>query len=155
MSHEYGLLAEQKAQTEVARSVLALLPEDATRIELTCRVLTSIARASFRAWFPDGRKEWVRASGRFDSAPVHELRRVMYRDGAGTWFSMKMSVTADGAMDADFNYDDEPDFGMSGVDPVAYVNDAKEFPRDLEHQPDWLKKRLEEGQARINASNRE
>ena len=60
-------------------------------------------------------------------------------DGDGRW-----------GMSATFNYDDEPDLGTS-LDPVAYVYDAKTFPRDDVHQPEWLKQRIAEGRARLAA----
>ncbi len=75
-----------------------------------------------------------------------ELRRVMYVDGSGTWFTAEVEVPRDGPAVARFDYDAEPDWQ---VPPGAreYVQDFKRFPRDAEHTPAWLADRLAEGTA--------
>lgn len=34
------------------------------------------------------------------------------------------------------------------MDPIAYAYDADKFPRDLEHQPEWLREQITQGQER-------
>jgi hypothetical protein len=60
---------------------------------------------------------------------AEDLRRVMYRPGAGTWFGAELTVTRHGSMDADFNYDDEPQWSRP-VEPAWYAQDLEKFPRD-------------------------
>lgn len=154
MSEMTGLFAERDLQQELARKLLTILPSGADRVVLECSVLSSTMTAYLDAYTSDGEMDSIPPGEFFVDELPQKLRAAMYRDAAGTWFSMRMTVTADGSMDADFNYDDEPDFGLGGVDPVAYVNDAKVFPRDEAHQPEWLRARLAEGRARIEKSTR-
>ncbi|PPG30293.1 hypothetical protein C5E10_12510 [Pseudoclavibacter sp. RFBG4] len=76
------------------------------------------------------------------------LRAASYREGAGTWFSAKFTVTAAGAFTAEYNYDEEPEWTHE-IDSIAYVTDQKHFPRDEEHQPEWEKAKLAEGRVWI------
>ena len=72
-----------------------------------------------------------------------DLRNVMYRPGAGTWFTATITIHGDGSLDADFNYDDEPDWTRP-VEPVWYRQDLEKFPRSDAAIPDWLRARLTE-----------
>ncbi|PDP84545.1 hypothetical protein CQJ94_28180 [Glycomyces fuscus] len=82
------------------------------------------------------------------SAPSHtgtllaDLRAGMYKDGKGTWFSMKYVITRPGRFKVRYNYDDDPNIAF----PTAwgFTNDLKYFPRDEEHIPDWLREKLRE-----------
>jgi hypothetical protein len=69
------------------------------------------------------------------------LRSAMYRPGVGTWFSAKITVTAEGSMDADFNYDDEPQWD-EGVPAHWFVTDLERFPREDSAIPEWLKAKI-------------
>lgn len=81
---------------------------------------------------------------------VDELRQVMYRSGAGTWFSMKFTVVAEpdsGArVEAAFNYDDMPDWVSTPV-PATFVADLLAFPRDSSNMPGWLTEQVERARA--------
>ena len=77
---------------------------------------------------------------------VEELRQVMYRSGAGTWFSLEFTVVAEpdtGAhAEAVFNYDDMPDWVSTPV-PATFVADLLAFPRDSSNMPGWLTEQVE------------
>jgi hypothetical protein len=75
------------------------------------------------------------------SIALRKLRAASYRDGSGTWFGLRLTVLPDGTAKAEYNYDDEPEWDAP-VDPVVYVNDLKKFPRDEEHQPEWLRQKV-------------
>ncbi|MFC5336904.1 hypothetical protein [Leucobacter denitrificans] len=47
-------------------------------------------------------------------------------------------------MDITFNYDDEPDWSRP-IRAFNYVLDLEDFPRDEEHIPAWLRKKVAEG----------
>jgi hypothetical protein len=80
---------------------------------------------------------------------IDELREVMYRPGAGTWFSVTWTLTksdtGEVAADVSFNYDEEPDWD-DPINPGLYGLDLEDFPRDEEHIPDWLRRRLAEAE---------
>ncbi|MDI2036943.1 hypothetical protein PJL15_04086 [Paenarthrobacter nitroguajacolicus] len=69
-----------------------------------------------------------------------------YKPGLGTWFSIKMVVTAAGSASAEYNYDDEPewDFPVGGA---AYVRDQEKYHRSEDMILGWLKQKLQEGRA--------
>ena len=73
---------------------------------------------------------------------LKDLRAGMYREGSGTWFSIKYTITRPGKFHVEYNYDEKPHI----LFPTAwgYTNDLKRFPRDDEHIPDWLRQKLTE-----------
>lgn len=78
---------------------------------------------------------------------LNELRKVMYTPGAGAWMSAQWTIIdlGDGHADAraTFNYDDEPRWSMP-VRAFNYAIDVRDFPRDADNIPDWLRQRLDE-----------
>jgi hypothetical protein len=75
------------------------------------------------------------------------MRGAMFQPGKGTWFSMSVTVTDAGKVSTDFNYDEDPQFDPP-IDPIAFVLDQEKFPRDPHNQPEWLRERIAEGEAR-------
>lgn len=76
---------------------------------------------------------------------VDELRAVMYKSGAGTWYSMEYTIDiVDGRANGStsFNYEDMPAWDMTPV-PLTFVEDLQEFPRDPQHIPAWLTEQIE------------
>ena len=73
-----------------------------------------------------------------------ELRRVMYRPGLGTWFSVSMTVWADGRSQVTYNYDQEPQTDYPPA-AISYLTDLNTYPIDEDKRPDWLKRRVVEG----------
>ena len=65
----------------------------------------------------------------------------MFRPGTGTWFTFMFTISDTGAVDARFNYDDEPEWSRP-QEPVLYVEDMERFPRDAAHTPAWLQEKL-------------
>lgn len=76
---------------------------------------------------------------------AESLRDVMYRSGAGTWFSATIAVSSAGKVSADFNYTDEPAWSAD-VAPILYVQDFEKYPREDAQMPDWLRQRLAEAE---------
>lgn len=154
MDDERGLMAEQEALAVVGRQLYRLIPEGARVVVFRAAVLSAVMSASAVAEAEDGSTSSLRLGGKLDSDDVDALRSLMYRPGSGTWFSLELTVTAQQSMTSRFNYEDEPDFGLGGVDPIAYVTDQDAFPRDEAHQPGWLKLKLAEGRARLAARDK-
>ncbi|MEU4384962.1 hypothetical protein [Promicromonospora sp. NPDC023805] len=73
---------------------------------------------------------------------AYELRAVMYRPDAGTWFTFTLDITSDGQAHSSFDYDGEPD--IPELAPTVYLTEQRKFPRNVENQPDWYKERLAE-----------
>ncbi|SMG29122.1 hypothetical protein [Agreia pratensis] len=156
MSDETGLYAQKEAFNEVGVLLYRLLGDGDTRIQYVATLLAPVTYEYVDAYnpagkleSPDGKFRSVRVSTELSKA-LAELRAASYREGAGTWFSIKITVTAAGAATAEYNYDEEPEWDAP-VDSVAYVADQEKFPRDVDKQPEWLKQKLAEGRAALAA----
>ena len=88
---------QKEAQEAVGRALLGVLPDGAESVVLRMGVLEPIMSGTIKATFPDGSSKGLRLGNRFDDNLVDRMREVMYREGSGTWFSVEMTVTADGA----------------------------------------------------------
>lgn len=155
-----GLDNEQASFNALGRALYILIQPGDTRIEYEINLLHGVGFARTRVFTPAGQKE--HKGERYESITTpfavlksaQDLRAARYREGNGTWFSAKIVVTAQGSASAEYNYDTEPE-GFPGdvvTDPAAYVEDQEFFPRNLSAQPEWLRQRLAEGQASIEAS---
>ncbi len=131
---------------EIAQLVLAEVPQPWDRAVLHFRALTTSAEDALFLVTGDQELKDFPPDDTIDL--LFALRRVMYVPGAGTWFSMELEITADGRTATRFNYDAEPSWALAPGD-ATYVEDLKMFPRDVEHQPAWLRERLARGRAQL------
>jgi hypothetical protein len=72
---------------------------------------------------------------------AEKLRDVMYRLGAGTWWSATFAVNSSGEVSANFDYDAEPAW-VDEIDRAWYAQDLNKYPRDDDAIPTWLRERL-------------
>lgn len=70
-----------------------------------------------------------------------ELRAVTAAAGLGAWFTISLTVRADGEVDASYDADTEPGF-LPPAGPADFARDVERFPRSVETQPPWLRERL-------------
>ena len=89
----------------------------------------------------DGGDERRTLAARDAKLAAERLRTLMYKPGAGTWFTMEVLVRREGTADARFDYDSEPAVPAPPSD-LAYAEDARVFSRDAAHTPDWLAAKL-------------
>lgn len=155
MTDQSGIGAEQEAFTELAKLLYRLLKPGDTSIEYVVSATEPVGRHLLAAYNAGGKHS--SPDGPFNDVPeasielsdaMDRLRAASYREGAGTWFSARIVVTAEGGATAKYNYDEEPEWD-SPLDPIAYVTDQAKFPRDVENQPEWLKQKLAEGRERL------
>lgn len=83
----------------------------------------------------DGAVDWRSELGDEIAIKCDDLREAMYQDGRGTWYNARLTLTADGDLESDFDYDSPPYEGKP--DPELLAEDQAEYPRDQEHLPDW------------------
>ena len=127
MAEPVGLFAEQEALADLERALASVLRPGDTELVLTASALASTSGGRLRAMNPEGTHE--SPEGRFNSAsmPVKamvaldKLRAASYREQVGTWYSVRVTLTAAGSMKAEYDYDNEPVWDAP-VDPVAYVH---------------------------------
>lgn len=133
------------AENEIVEAIASILY--AAREEDWAETAVEIAFAAgfsqFRTWFRisfDG--DWqptaryadrsVEIAGRFA-----DLRRLMYSaEGAGTWFSARLTVAAQGDYRSDYDFDGRPHFDPPAP-PGAFTEDLRLFPRDPARVPAW------------------
>lgn len=134
------LIRQQQLTEELARLVVRAAGEGWDLVRYTVRAVVPYYQDELDYRRHDGSVAKARVPD--ETLPlVDELRQVMYRTGAGTWFSARISVDGQHRMSADFDYDDEPDWEWP-VEPGWYVQDLQQFPRDPGAIPPWLRRQL-------------
>lgn len=150
MNDQGGPIAEREAINRLGKLLYPLLGPGDDRVEFVASVTGSTNEQKIRIFNPGGR--FSSSNGAFNDADgsyqlsraMKELRDAAYKPGSGTWFSIKMVVTATGSATTEYNYDDEPQWDFP-VDSAAYVRDQEKYPRDANMMPRWLKQKLQEG----------
>ncbi|RSN51861.1 DUF6881 domain-containing protein [Actinomadura sp. WAC 06369] len=82
--------------------------------------------------------------GRIDAGPVRELRDVMSAPGAGTWFTMYLTIERGTDVDARFDRDGRPPIDV----PIgsALAVDLERYPRSV--VPQWMRDDIAEAERR-------
>ncbi|MCL2419157.1 MAG: antitoxin YezG family protein [Conexibacteraceae bacterium] len=134
---------------EIAQRIVGVVSGEWSVVRYEIETVTSLQQDLIYVTRPDGNEDREVAPEEVVDLDI-ELRSVMYKPGAGAWFSATIVVTNTGSdtgsLDAHFNYDDEPGWDYP-VDPVVYLRDLERFPRDDSAIPDWLRQRLQEADA--------
>ncbi|GAB09219.1 hypothetical protein GOARA_033_00200 [Gordonia araii NBRC 100433] len=133
-----GLFEQQRAQQELGAEVARALPPEAESAVLAASMLTLAGQVGVQIAYADGRWERFAGDANVFFGPLKRLREAMYQDGLGTWYSAVLRVGRSGAVDGQFNYDEEPKWAEP-VAPGFYAADLARFPRDEENQPAWLR----------------
>lgn len=141
MTSEAPLPAQARLIGTVATELAAAVPGEWERVEFEVSVVDRYTAARCRV-VRDGRTlARITPAPRPPADSLAELRAAMHTPGAGTWFTMRLTITAAGRFITDFSYDDEPGFPVQ-PGPEAYARDLARFPRDADKQPSWLRERL-------------
>ena len=149
-----ALQAQSEILTEMSRDLLEAISGDWDHA--TFRAIKFGGQGSARL-------EIVGAAGgkrfgkfRTASSLASDLRRVMFVEGRGSWFSMTLTLRNGGSADADFDYETKPEFDsrVLGVNGYRVAQEQVDFPRDREHQPDWYAQLLEEYLDELDAKDR-
>jgi hypothetical protein len=155
MSEMPSIIAQQEYVGEMAESLRALLTQRDSCILYVANWMWPYSQSKCWAVRPDGQFNCAEGSANSISSPrgnfnlvEARLRKACYQDGKGTWFGLKLSVAADGEVTARYNYDSEPAWTRP-IEPTLYVQEQEKYPRDLEHQPEWFKRRLAEGRVAL------
>jgi hypothetical protein len=140
--NEPPILAEAHLRTEMASALADAAPTAWRELRYTAASVGGVTDIQASAVFDDERVEPLDAPGRV-SLLRSKLRTAMYEPGTGTWFSMTLTVTHDGRAEATYNYDEEP-WSHVPIVSSAWLADQEKFPRDPEHRPAWLQRKLAE-----------
>lgn len=139
-----GLYAQQEAIAKAVAHLRGLIPPGHERVEYEAQCLVGLT-ASTASSFTSSDRVSLEGTSFETAAAFQDLRKVMYRPGEGSWFSVKMTVWADGRTQTEFNYDQEPAIGSIPPTGITYLTDQHFFPIDEDKQPQWLKERLATG----------
>ncbi|MFF5256461.1 hypothetical protein ACFY4K_31035 [Streptomyces leeuwenhoekii] len=141
MTSEPPLSAQARLIGTVAAELAAAVPGEWERVDFEVSVVDRYTAARCRVVRDGGTVARIPPAPRPPADSLAELRAAMHTPGAGTWFTMRLTVTAAGRAVTDFSYDDEPGFRVP-PGPEAYARDLARFPRDADKQPTWLRERL-------------
>ncbi|WP_017598382.1 hypothetical protein [Nocardiopsis lucentensis] len=131
---------QKEVLVEIGRELVEQAPQDWRELRLSYRTLLGYEGVEYRAVGPSGEVTPLPRPYRAHRA-LSRLREGVYTPGRGTWFGAEYVVTRPGRYRVRYSYDDEPAFGLDPGD-AGYVADALYFPRDAEHTPDWLRRRI-------------
>lgn len=142
-------------QSELISEISNLIPAEVVgpwrTLTFDRRQLAMLAQQKLQVERPDGTIDRSQGVPGAISDHLKELRRLMYKPGAGAWMSAQWVITNLGDGHADvhttFDYDNEPDWSRP-IRAFNYALDLDEFPRDPKSIPDWLRGRLEEAAAK-------
>ncbi|KAA2247666.1 hypothetical protein F0L68_40100 [Solihabitans fulvus] len=70
------------------------------------------------------------------------LRKGMYGEGLGTWFSARYGIDAPDTFTIDYNWRNEPVWAPAPPPAEAYTDELRRFPRTDENIPDWFRAKL-------------
>ena len=65
-----------------------------------------------------------------------DLRDSMYTEGEGTWYNATITVTDDGQIESEFDYETRPFPGDDLPDDIL-MDDNEAYPRTAERLPQW------------------
>lgn len=138
--------------TQIGHLLFANRPAGAEQVVYQARAVFASGECSCVVHLANGTTRAIVTPPGVESL-TEQVRAAMALPGAGTWFSMELTMsfwdrgTGVGASaDMSFDNDHEPSWGHP-VSPAAYVRDLQDYPRDEDHMPEWLRARVVEAGA--------
>lgn len=137
-------IAAHEALQSIAQELLKAAPADADGVHARVNVVGGFAR--YRKWAiaSDGAETELDTRTPLSFAQqVRALRKASLSPNGGAWFTADIRVRRDDDVSAEYDYDNEPDFGPVPATPKNYADDMERFPRAEENIPDWLRRYVE------------
>jgi len=156
---EMGFYVIDDAMRAAGSALHALLPPNGVSIEHRGLYLVDTTDTTTVIVMTDGTRELIHTSLEVLQA-FKELRRVMYKPGSGTWFSVTMILSADWQAETWFNNDQDPtkyeqEFSTDHYPGgIAFLTDLQTYPIDEDKRPEWLKRYVADGIAELNKYGR-
>jgi len=140
------MMAQSQILTEMAQDMIESITGEWDHATYTSIRLDLVGSGWFEIVTPDGNTRRGKAWKCSDLSD--ELKRVMFVPGKGTWFSMVLTVRNGSSMEAEFDYETNPELKsrFMTISPGLVNGEQERFPRDLEHQPQWYRELLNEYQ---------
>ncbi|CAL9443063.1 hypothetical protein SUDANB121_02301 [Nocardiopsis dassonvillei] len=138
---DMGPIQQEEHIREIAASLAGGLPVDWESATYDAQIVGGYINERLEVEFEGGEKRLAEMPD--DSGlKASRLRSGMYKQGRGTWFSVRLELWSSGKYKCRFNYAEKPAFGFA-PDVRDYEQDLKIFPRDEENIPGWMKEILE------------
>ncbi|MCC2313279.1 hypothetical protein [Cellulomonas xiejunii] len=116
-------------------ALAAVAPAGWSRVSHVAQTVGPTTYSTTTAQTPSGEVELQQRISMDARRALTQLRKDMYRPGAGTWFTATITVYAEGRITTDFDYDNEP---AADFAPLSWADDAQRFPRTPQNTPTWL-----------------
>lgn len=119
----------------IGKAMARSVEGDWNRLTLAFSAVHSMSGSEFSIEIGDGKSPRKRLVEDEADEACEELREVMYEPGTGTWYNARFTLTPDGSLESEFDYDNPP-FG-GDADDALLVDDQEKLPRDPENLPAW------------------
>lgn len=129
----------------IGRDLVAVLPEGWYRADLRFFDASVVSDTKLAVLMRDGGRPYVDAPPSVIEA-ARELRGLSYREGPGTWFSLRYLLDPPTRYTVVFNHDFDPMWNPE-IPAEVWRTDLEVYPRDEEHTPEWLRAKLTEGES--------
>jgi hypothetical protein len=133
---------QQTIFTEVAQ----VAPAGWTTAEIAYRRAGKTAEHVLVIHLADGTTTSPGVQGFAFSKAMKELRKRTYQRDRGAWFTATVTLSAQGRLSMDLDYDGEPAW-LTPVVAGTYAEEQEQYPRDADHQPAWYAAKLQEAGA--------
>ncbi|GAA2438928.1 hypothetical protein GCM10010191_62750 [Actinomadura vinacea] len=138
----FGPEEQQEVLQEIVDGLRSALPPGWAKARFRWMALAGAgSQTSLTVFDQDGNSPAVNPPSQL-GGPCGRLKHGMHRPGTGTWISMSLELTSDGAVDAEFNHDEEPE-DTFGFVPEHFRKELVAYPRDPEHVPNWWQEILD------------
>lgn len=134
---------QQRLHQQIAHALVAAAPAGWSELRSVHREVGRTAEQQHVAVMADGQEVGLRGVPKEARKGYRALRELLYQPDKGTWYTATCTVTSDGRLSFDFDYDAEPKWSVPVV-PGTYVEDLEMFPRAEAARPNWLRSKLAE-----------
>lgn len=148
-----GPLEQEQILQQIGGDILAVLGDDWHEAKYTVNLIEGYLEEDLEVVYGGRGVEKERAP-LATMQSVRKLRSGMYREGRGTWYGMRYTISPPGDYRVEYTYD-EVDFDFSPP-AAAFVQDLESFPRASDFIPGWLQleiERAEDGQEYPETNN--
>lgn len=120
---------------EIGASLVRTAPDGWLKMELHITSAGGMTQTTVDGHRSDGSIDTSCALDRPGRVAAHEIREAMHQPGKGTWYNARFTLTPDGNLESEFDYDNPPFEG--DADEALLIDDQERFPRVPENLPDW------------------
>jgi hypothetical protein len=146
MSQPWDQQARQQRYDELLQltggALLAAAPQGWRRIDLVARIAEGVQDFGLTVIMNDLSYAEVDPPAQAAQALL-ELRRLMYDQERGAWFSARYMMNPPGEFQIFYNYDFDPRWEPP-IPPLVFKRDLETYPRPADKVPDWLRRVVEQ-----------